>query len=167
MSSTVDALGGFDILVNNAGIEIAALVIDVGADDLRKMLDVNVVGVSLGMKHAFRAMPPGGSAGTGGAIDNVASVAATIPFPASSGYSATKSAVDRLTRMAAVESGKLGYGVRVNGIYPGLVPTEMGMRLAGDMAELGLWPSLEVAVADRDRVDFVVGTSQVVTLIRC
>ena len=122
--------------------------IDTDADDLRKMLDVNVVGTSLGMKHAFRAMRPGGSAGSGGAIVNVASVAATIPFPAYLGYSATKSAVDRLTRIAAVESGKLGYGVRVNCIYPGLVPTDMGMRLAGDMAELGLWPSAEAAVAD-------------------
>jgi len=148
VSGTVDVLGGFDILVNNAGIEISALIIDADADDLRKMLDVNVVGASLGMKHAFRAMRPGGSAGTGGAIVNVASVAATIPFPGISGYSATKSAVDRLTRIAAVESGKLGYGVRVNCIYPGLVPTEMGMRLAVDMAELGLWPSPEAAVGD-------------------
>ena len=148
VSSTVEVLGGFDILVNNAGIEISALVIDADADDLRKMLDVNVVGVSLGMKHAFRAMRPGGSAGTGGAIVNVASVAATIPFPGISGYSATKSAVDRLTRVAAVESGKLRYGVRVNCIYPGLVPTEMGMKLAVDMAELGLWASPDAAVAD-------------------
>ena len=148
VSSTVEVLGGFDILVNNAGIEISALVIDADADDLRKMLDVNIVGVSLGMKHAFRTMRPGGSAGTGGAIVNVASVAATIPFPAISGYSATKSAVDRLTRVAAAESGKLGYGVRVNCIYPGLVPTEMGMKLAVDMAALGLWPSPEAAVAD-------------------
>ena len=148
VSSTVETLGGFNILVNNAGVEISALVIDADADDLRKMLDVNVVGVSLGMKHAFRAMRPDGSAGTGGAIVNVASVAATIPFPAISGYSATKSAVDRLTRVAAIESGKLGYGVRVNCIYPGLVPTEMGMKLAVDMAELGLWPSPEAAVAD-------------------
>ena len=45
-------------------------------------------------------------------------------------YSATKSAVDRLTRVAAMESGKLGYGVRVNCVYPGLVPTQMGMQLA-------------------------------------
>ena len=148
VNSTVELLGGFDILVNNAGIEISALVIDADAADLRKMLDVNVVGVSLGMKHAFRAMRPGGSAGGGGAIVNVASVAATITFPGISGYSASKSGVDRLTRIAAVESGKLGYGVRVNCIYPGLVPTEMGMRLAVDMAGLGLYPSPDAAVAD-------------------
>ena len=75
-------------------------------------------------------------------------MAATIPFPGISGYSATKSAVDRLTRIAAIEAGKLGYGVRVNCVYPGLVPTEMGMKLAADMAELGLWPSPEAAVGE-------------------
>ena len=42
--------------------------------------------------------------------------------------------VDRLTRVAAMESGKLGYGVRVNCIYPGLVPTAMGAGLANDVA---------------------------------
>jgi 3alpha(or 20beta)-hydroxysteroid dehydrogenase len=147
-ASVVAGLGGFDILINNAGIEISALVIDFDAADLRKMLDVNVVGTSLGIKHAFRAMRPGGAAGTGGAVVNISSVAATIPFPGISGYSATKSAVDRLTRVAAIESGKLGYGVRVNCVYPGLVPTTMGNRLAVDMATLGLWPSAESAVED-------------------
>src|SRR6202042_2603280 len=118
-------LGGFDILVNNAGVEITSLVINIEAQDLRRMWDVNVVGAALGMKHAFRAMKPGGAAGKGGAVVNVASVAATIAFPGIAGYSGTKSAVDRMTRIAATESGKLGYGVRVNCIYPGLVPTEM------------------------------------------
>jgi NAD(P)-dependent dehydrogenase (short-subunit alcohol dehydrogenase family) len=146
VAATVSELGGFDILVNNAGIEITALVIDVEAADLRRMLDVNVVGTLLGTKHAFRAMRPGGSVGNGGAVVNIASVAATIAFPAIAGYSATKSAVDRLTRIAAMESGKLGYGVRVNCIYPGLVPTEMGMKLAGDVVAAGLFPSAEAAV---------------------
>jgi 3alpha(or 20beta)-hydroxysteroid dehydrogenase len=148
VSKTVADLGGFDILVNNAGIEITAIVIDLDPADLRRMLDVNVVGVALGLKHAFRAMRPGGSAGVGGAIVNVSSVAATIPFPGIAGYSATKSAVDRLTRVAALEAGKMGYGVRVNCLYPGLVPTGMGAKLADDMASLGLWPSAEAAVGD-------------------
>jgi NAD(P)-dependent dehydrogenase (short-subunit alcohol dehydrogenase family) len=56
--------------------------------------------------------------------------------------------VDRLTRVAAMESGKLGYGVRVNCVYPGLVPTEMGAQLAQDMVTLGLWPSTEACVGD-------------------
>lgn len=146
VSATIAELGGFDILVNNAGIEITALVTEVEADSLRRMLDVNVVGTLLGMKHALRAMRPGGAAGQGGAIVNIASVAATIAFPAIAGYSATKSAVDRATRVAAMEAGKLGYGVRVNCVYPGLVPTEMGMKLAADVVAAGLFPSVEGAV---------------------
>ena len=149
-SSAIDqaiaAIGGLDILINNAGIEISSLIIDQSADDLKRMCDVNIVGTALGVKHGFRAMKPGGAAGQGGAIVNIASVAATIAFPGISGYSATKSAVDRLTRIAAAEAGKLGYGVRVNCVCPGLVPTAMGAKLAGDMAAIGLFHSAEDAV---------------------
>src|SRR6201996_717220 len=130
VAATVETLGGYDILINNAGIEITSLVADIKAEDARRMCEVNIVGTVLGMKHAFRAMRPGGPAGKGGAVVNIASVAATIAFPGISVYSATKSAIDRLTRVAAMESGKLGYGVRVNCVYPGLVPTEMGNQLA-------------------------------------
>ena len=146
VKTTVDTLGGLDILVNNAGIEVTALVTEIEPGELRRMLDVNIVGTALGLKHAFRAMRPGGAVGKGGAVVNIASVAATIAFPSIAGYSATKSAVDRLTRVAAMEAGKLGYGVRVNCIYPGLVPTEMGMKLAGDVVAAGLFPSPEAAV---------------------
>jgi len=140
-------LGGLDILVNNAGIEITSLITELDPADARRMLEINVLGTALGLKHGLRAMRPGGSAGNGGSIINISSVAATIAFPGISLYSATKSAVDRLTRVAAMESGKLGYGVRVNCVYPGLVPTAMGAGLANDVAELGLFPSAEAAVA--------------------
>jgi NAD(P)-dependent dehydrogenase (short-subunit alcohol dehydrogenase family) len=110
------------------------------------MCDVNLVGSALGLKHAFRAMRPSGSAGAGGAVVNISSVAATIAFPGIAGYSATKSAIDRLTRIAAMESGKLGYGVRVNCIYPGLIPTVMGMQLANDIVAVGLAPDVNAAV---------------------
>ena len=142
----ISCLGGLDIVVNNAGVEITSLLADLDAGDARRMLEVNVLGTALGVKHGFRAMRPGGPAGDGGAIVNVASVAATIAFPGIAIYSATKSAVDRLTRVAAMESGKLGYGVRVNCVYPGLVPTEMGAQLAQDVAAIGLFPSTEHAV---------------------
>ncbi|MDI2127038.1 SDR family NAD(P)-dependent oxidoreductase [Yinghuangia seranimata] len=144
--TTVDAFGGLDVVVNNAGVEISGLVADLRAEDVRAMLDVNVLGVALGTKHAFRAMRPGGAAGRGGSVVNISSVAAITVFPGIAGYSATKSGVDRLTRVAALESGKLGYGVRVNCVYPGLVPTDMGVRLAEDMATLGLWPTPDAAV---------------------
>ena len=93
-------------------------------------------------------MRPGGPAGQGGSVINVASVAATIAFPGIAVYSATKSGVDRLTRVAAMESGKLGYGVRVNTVAPGLVATDMGLQLAQDCATLGLFASPEAAVGE-------------------
>jgi NAD(P)-dependent dehydrogenase (short-subunit alcohol dehydrogenase family) len=141
--------GGFVELdvTDDAAWEVTQLIVDTDPDDVRKMLDVNVLGTMLGLKHGLRAMRPGGAAGNGGAIINIASVAATIAFPAIAGYSATKSAVDRLTRVAAMESGKLGYGVRVNCVYPGLVATDMGVKLAVETSGLGLFESPDAAVA--------------------
>ncbi len=147
VAHTVAELGGLDILVNNAGIEITSLIADADPDEHRRMFEVNLLGTTLGVKHAFRAMRPGGAAGGGGVVINVSSVAATIAFPGIGGYSATKSAVDRLTRVAAMESGKLGYGVRVNCVYPGLVPTEMGVKLAVETSALGLFDDPDAAVA--------------------
>jgi 3alpha(or 20beta)-hydroxysteroid dehydrogenase len=146
VADAVAQLGGLDIVVNNAGIEITSLIVDIDADQARKQLEVNLLGTTLGIKHAFRAMRPDGPAGHGGAVINVSSVAATIAFPGIAVYSATKSGVDRLTRVAAAESGRLGYGVRVNCIFPGLVPTAMGAGLANDCAEIGLFGSPEEAV---------------------
>ncbi|HET9998000.1 MAG TPA: SDR family oxidoreductase [Nocardioides sp.] len=149
IGEAVEHLGGLDILVNNAGIEITSLFTEIQADQVRKMLDVNFLGTALGIKHGLRAMRPGGpgnTGGHGGSIINIASVAATIAFPGIGIYSGTKSAVERMTKVAAMEAGKLGYGVRVNCIFPGLVPTAMGAGLANDVAELGLFASPEAAV---------------------
>ncbi|WP_340540358.1 SDR family NAD(P)-dependent oxidoreductase [Nocardioides sp. GXZ039] len=146
VATTVERTGRLDVLVNNAGVEISSLIADVSVDDIRTMLDVNVLGTALGIKHGLRAMRPDGAAGQGGSILNISSVAATIAFPGIPIYSATKAAVDRLTRVSAMEAGKLGWGVRVNCVYPGLVPTEMGTGLAVDMASLGLFESPDAAV---------------------
>lgn len=146
VASAIEQLGGLDVVINNAGVEITSLLVDLDPAAARKMLDINVIGTALGIKHAFRAMRPGGVSGAGGVIVNIASVAANIAFPAISIYSATKSAVDRLTRVAAMESGKLGYGVRVNCVYPGLVPNQMGTALAEDVTRIGLFESTDEAV---------------------
>jgi NAD(P)-dependent dehydrogenase (short-subunit alcohol dehydrogenase family) len=146
IAAAVEQAGGLDILVNNAGVEITSLLVDLDASQARTMLDVNVLGTALGLKHALRTMRPEGAAGKGGVVINIASVAATIAFPAIAVYSATKSAVERLTRVAAMESGALGYGVRVNCVYPGLVPNQMGANLAADVARIGLFGSTDEAV---------------------
>ncbi|MEO9323582.1 SDR family NAD(P)-dependent oxidoreductase [Nocardioides sp. C4-1] len=146
IATTVERTGRLDVLVNNAGVEITSLITEIEAADVRTMLEVNVLGTALGLKHGLRAMRPDGAAGQGGSIVNISSVAATIAFPGIPIYSATKSAVDRLTRVSAMEAGKLGYGVRVNCVYPGLVPTAMGQGLAVSMADIGLFESPDAAV---------------------
>src|ERR1700731_4161628 len=133
VATTIATLGGYDILINNAGIEVTSLVVDLKAEDLRRMCDVNIVGTGLGMKHAFRAMRPGGGAGAGGAIVNIASVAATIAFPAIAGFSGYQAGVCRVAGGRPGEGGQLCYRVRVNCLYPGLVPTDMGMQLGNDI----------------------------------
>jgi len=148
IGATIDELGGMDILVNNAGVLTAALIVDVDPADVRSMNDINILGTLLGLKQGLRAMRPEGLAGNGGSIVNLSSGAATIALPSIAVYSATKSAIDRLTRVAAVESGKLGYGVRVNCVYPGFVSTTMGFGLAEDMARLGLATSQQAALDD-------------------
>ena len=60
IEGTIAELGGLDIVVNNAGVEITQLIVDLDPDDIRRLLDVNVLGTALGIKHAFRAMRPGG-----------------------------------------------------------------------------------------------------------
>src|SRR5437763_1574986 len=70
ITRTIDELDGLDIVVKNAGIEISALVIGLNPRDVLRMLEVNVLGTALGIKHAFRAMRPGGAAGKGGAVIN-------------------------------------------------------------------------------------------------
>lgn len=133
----------FDILVNNAGIEITSLVADVEVAAFRKLVDVNVTGVMLGMKHAFHAMRPDGAAGEGGVIVNISSIAAKTAMPATAAYAATKAAVERLTKVGAVEAGKLGYGVRVNCVYPGYVPTSLSASSGASALEIGLFPDAE------------------------
>jgi len=85
------------------------------------MCDVNIVGTGLGMKHAFRAMRPGGGAGAG-APSSISPRSRPRSHSRPLLVLRHKSAVDRMTRVAAMEAGKLGYGVRINCLYPGLSP---------------------------------------------
>lgn len=140
--------GGLDVLVNNAAIEQTCLLADVELADIERLLSVNVTGVLLGHKHAIRMMRPGGRAGRGGGIVNLSSVAGLIGTPALGVYSASKGAVRLLSKAAAVECGRLGYGIRVNSIHPGLVDTDMGNKLVDDFVGLGVFADRPAAMKE-------------------
>jgi len=147
VSKAVAHFGGLDIVVNNAGIETAALLAQCTVEDFRHVLDVNVTGTFLGIKHAVRAMSPGGRAGKGGSIINMSSVAGLMGVTAHAAYCASKGAVRLLSKSAAVECAALGTGIRVNSIHPAIVPTAMGKGLLQNFVDLGLAPDYAAAEA--------------------
>jgi 3alpha(or 20beta)-hydroxysteroid dehydrogenase len=147
IDATVRELGGLDTLVNNAGIEETGILAGFDVEAFRRLFDINVTGLFLGMKHAMRVMQPGGGAGKGGSILNLSSLAALRAEPCFGPYGATKSAVDKLTKVGAAEAGKLGWNIRVNCLYPGIIETAMQDKLQNDLVQLGFFPSVE-AVAE-------------------
>ena len=120
VAATLDTHGRVDALFNNAGVEgpIASLV-DCPADGFDHVMDVNVRGVWLGIKHAGPAIATSG----GGAIVNTASRLGTVGLATMGAYVASKHAVIGLTRTAALEFAPLD--VRVNAVAPAPVDTRM------------------------------------------
>jgi 3-oxoacyl-[acyl-carrier protein] reductase len=122
-SETKKAFGRLDILVNNAGVYEFLPLENVSEVHFHKHFDTNVLGLILASKAAASHFDS-----TGGSIVNVSSVASTATPPNTSVYSATKAAVDAVTRSLAKELGPRN--IRVNAINPGVVDTE-GFRAAG------------------------------------
>lgn len=147
IEQTVKQCGGLDILINNAGMYTGGKLVDNTLESVRRVHQVNVESVFLGMKYAAKAMQPGGLAGKGGSIVNMSSVAGLIGVPGHTAYGSTKGAVRLYTKHAAVEFARLGYGIRVNSIHPGLIDTDMGKLVFKDFVEIGLAPDLEAAEA--------------------
>ncbi len=118
--ATVDRFGTIDIFYNNAGIEgDVAPITQYPVASFRRVLDVNVVGVFLGLKHVLPVMLSRNM----GSIINTASIAGLIGSPDIAVYSASKHAVIGLTKSAAIECSKTG--VRVNCVCPGLIDSRM------------------------------------------
>jgi 3-oxoacyl-[acyl-carrier protein] reductase len=117
------AFGRLDILVNNAGIYEFSPLEGVTAEHFHKIFDLNVLGLLLSSREALKYFPP-----TGGSIVNISSVVATLAPPQASVYSASKAAVDAITRSLAQELAPRK--IRVNSINPGMVETE-GTTTAG------------------------------------
>jgi len=111
------AFGKVDILVNNAGVYEFRPLEAVDEEHYRRIFDLNVLGLLLTTKEAVAHMN-----GNGGSVINLSSIAAKTPAPNSSVYSATKGAVDVISRTLALELAPRK--IRVNSLSPGATETE-------------------------------------------
>jgi 3-oxoacyl-[acyl-carrier protein] reductase len=122
-AQAIKSFGKLDILVNNAGRYEFAPIEAVTEDHFHKMFDLNVLGLILSAQEAVKHFGP-----DGGNIINISSVVSYLTPPYGSVYSATKAAVDAVTKSLAKELGPKQ--IRVNSINPGMVETE-GLAAAG------------------------------------
>jgi 3alpha(or 20beta)-hydroxysteroid dehydrogenase len=130
VARALDAHGRVDVLFNNAGVFLAAPLAHTSEQEFRRVLDVNVVGVFLGMRAVRETMCERG----GGSIVNVSSVAGLTGAPMLTAYAASKWAVRGMTKVLARELA--GSGVRVNSLHPGQIDTDMNARQREQTPEL-------------------------------
>ncbi len=115
---TIEAFGRLDTLVNNAGVAFLKPLGMLADDEIDQMLTTNVRAPLAMSREAAPALEK-----SNGSIINVSSVAAQTAVPGMSAYAATKSGVDRLSKILAAELGPSG--IRVNTVAPGLTQTDM------------------------------------------
>jgi NAD(P)-dependent dehydrogenase (short-subunit alcohol dehydrogenase family) len=118
LAALMAAAEGLGVLVNCAGISTKAAIDEMPAVDWQRVLDVNLTGSALAIKHAVPALKRNG----GGSIVNIASLAAfSTASRHNAAYAASKGGIVSLTRALVYELSP--YGIRVNGLAPGIVDT--------------------------------------------
>ena len=129
LAATLAAFGRVDGLVNNAGIFKAAAFLDISEADWDAVIDVNLKGhflVGQAVARAMAAQHANDGGGRGGAIVNMSSVNARLTIASIASYNASKGAIDQLTRVMAL--GLAEHRIRVNGVAPGTIATELAAR---------------------------------------
>jgi 3-oxoacyl-[acyl-carrier protein] reductase len=143
-AETKAAFGRLDVLVNNAGIYEFSPLAEVTAEHFHKLFDLNVLGLILTTQEAAKHFGP-----DGGSVVNISSVVSTYGVPSGSVYSATKAAVDAVTRSLAKELG--ARKIRVNSINPGMIETE-GTASAGITASDSEFKKQMIALTPLGRI---------------
>ncbi|WP_262700706.1 MULTISPECIES: glucose 1-dehydrogenase [Streptomyces] len=129
-----DTFGTVDVLVNNAGILMLHRLETATEADFRRTVEVNQIGVFLGMQAVVPTMRRAGR----GSIVNIGSTAGLVGYPDCFAYAATKWAIRGMTKTAAAELAP--YGIRVNAVHPGDVETPMtaDIRAGGELTTDGI-----------------------------
>lgn len=131
VAATVKDHGGIDVLVNNAGVSVIKDFLDVTEEDFDRVIGVNLKGSFLMLQEVAREMVKQVAAGRkAGAIVNMSSVNDTLAIPAIAPYTMSKGGVKQLTAVSALALA--AHGIRVNGIGPGSIRTDM---LAGTLQD--------------------------------
>ncbi len=124
VSATVKNHGAIDILVNNAAISIAKDFLDITEEDFDRVIGINLKGSFLMLQEVARHMVGQVAAGRkAGAIINMSSVNDTLAIPSIAPYTMSKGGVKQLTAVSALALAP--HGIRVNGIGPGSIRTDM------------------------------------------
>lgn len=131
VKETIDSYGKVDILVNNAGIAINIKLHETTVAQWDKVMDINLTGTFLGMKHVIPNMIENG----GGSIINISSISGLTGGGGANPYTASKGAVRMLTKAAAVDYAK--NNIRVNSVHPGVIITPMSEEMFKDERLLG------------------------------
>ena len=137
---TVKAFGRVDLLFNNAGVNAPGILLeDLTVEQWKNVVDINLNGMFYCIQQAFRTMKA--QTPRGGRIINNGSISAHAPRPNSIAYTATKHAVQGLTKTAALDGRK--YDIAVGQIDIGNAATEMAMRMAKGVPQANLEIAIE------------------------
>lgn len=128
--------GRLDVLVNNAGVSRLRPLETLTPDDVAFLVDVNVIGMFLGIRHGFELMDR--NPGRGGSIVNISALNALRGSPNSTAYSLAKGGTTQLARAAALEGREGGRRIRVNAIHPGVLFEEGDRPSPGAIKLYGL-----------------------------
>ncbi|MFQ3228819.1 MAG: 3alpha(or 20beta)-hydroxysteroid dehydrogenase [Reinekea sp.] len=120
IKQTEERFGPVEVLVNNAGITMAKSILDMTAEEYRRILDINQLSVFLGMKAVIPAMKEAKA----GSIINISSMNGLVG--GAIGYTDSKFAVRGMSKAAALECAP--FGIRVNSVHPGVIATPMIMQ---------------------------------------
>ena len=122
ITKLAEEAGKIDILVNNAGINMKKEFLKVTNEDFESILHTNVVALFAVSREVAKVMKKNGS----GSIINISSMAAQYGIPKVIAYSASKTAIDGMTRAMAVDLAQ--FGIRVNAVAPGFIKTNMSSK---------------------------------------